>query len=83
MDAVEYSSVIKFYLLLNKSNNDDLQCAYKENWTFQIYYISVDIWIQERKAVSTPGFLNVGRPVEISNEKISKCEALIRHYRRI
>ena len=34
MDAVEYRNVIKFYLLLNKSNNDilhDLQCAYKEN----------------------------------------------------
>lgn len=86
MDPSEYRSVIKFYVLLKKSNEilfSDLKTVYGENCPSKttVYY-----WIAEFKRGRSSvlqDISNVGRPLEISESKVKQCEDLIREHRRI
>lgn len=86
MEQSEYRSVIKFYVMLKKSNDElfaDLRTVFGDNCPSKttIYY-----WIAEFKRGRVSVFqdlTNVGRPCEISDDKSIQCEAIIRQQRRI
>ena len=86
MDEVEYRSVIKFYLMLNRSPENimkDMRQAYGEQCPSRS---TISRWIalfkQGRENVHQD-YSAVGRQTEISDDKFKQCDALIRLHRQI
>ena len=86
MDEVEYRSVIKLYVLLKKSSDEtfrDMAIAYgKKCPSRSTIHRWISLFKHGHESVHQD-YSNVGRPTEISDQKITQCEAIIRAEKRI